>query len=143
MPGNMRWLILSLPVSWSGCWGILAICRAAIWDGPCYASYDPEAYYNPGAGVFPWPEQVDGLLQAEGECSAQSVGKACLAGVASEAGDGFMQVFLNDFDARNPFVAGGRHAFVLKLGRVARYKGFSPEEMRLLQKAVVEKYAAG
>ena len=52
-----------------------------------------------------------------------------------------MQVFLNDFDARNPFVAGGRHAFVLKLGRVARYKGFSPEEMRLLQKAVVEKYA--
>lgn len=107
----------------------------------CYASYDPEAYYNPGAGVFPWREQVDGLLQAEGECSAQSVGKACLAGVASEAGDGFMQVFLNDFDARNPFVAGGRHAFVLKLGRVARYKGFSPEEMRLLQKAVVEKYA--
>lgn len=107
----------------------------------CYASYDPEAYYNPGAGVFPWREQVDGLLQAEGECSAQSVGKACPAGVASEAGDGFMQVFLNDFDARNPFVAGGRHAFVLKLGRVARYKGFSPEEMRLLQKAVVEKYA--
>ena len=74
----------------------------------CYASYDPEAYYNPGAGVFPWREQVDGLLQAEGECSAQSVGKACPAGVASEAGDGFMQVFLNDFDARNPFVAGGR-----------------------------------
>ena len=107
----------------------------------CYASYDPEAYYNPGAGVFPWREQVDGLLQAEGECSAQSGGKACPAGVASEAGDGFMQVFLNDFDARNPFVAGGRHAFVLKLGRVARYKGFSPEEMRLLQKAVVEKYA--
>lgn len=107
----------------------------------CYASYDPEAYYNPGAGVFPWREQVDGLLQAEGECSEQSVGKACPAGVASEAGDGFMQVFLNDFDARNPFVAGGRHAFVLKLGRVARYKGFSPEEMRLLQKAVVEKYA--
>lgn len=69
------------------------------------------------------------------------MGKACPAGVASEAGDGFMQVFLNDFDARNPFVAGGRHAFVLKLGRVARYKGFSPEEMRLLQKAVVEKYA--
>jgi len=28
----------------------------------CYASYDPEAYYNPGAGVFPWREQVDGLL---------------------------------------------------------------------------------
>lgn len=107
----------------------------------CYASYDPEAYYNPGAGVFPWREQVDGLLQAEGECSEQSVGKACPAGVASEAGDGFMQAFLNDFDARNPFVAGGRHAFVLKLGRVARYKGFSPEEMRLLQKAVVEKYA--
>lgn len=107
----------------------------------CYASYDPEAYYNPGAGVFPWREQVDGLLQAEGECSEPSVGKACSAGVASEAGDGFMQVFLNDFDARNPFVAGGRHAFVLKLGRVARYKGFSPEEMRLLQKAVVEKYA--
>lgn len=42
---------------------------------------------------------MDGLLQAEGECSAQSVGKACPAGVASEAGDGFMQVFLNDFDA--------------------------------------------
>ncbi|MFK2066114.1 DUF3987 domain-containing protein [Bacteroides fragilis] len=107
----------------------------------CYASYDPEAYYNPGAGVFPWREQVDGLLQAEGECSEQSVGKACPAGVASETGDGFMQAFLNDFDARNPFVAGGRHAFVLKLGRVARYKGFSPKEMRLLQKAVVEKYA--
>ena len=52
-----------------------------------------------------------------------------------------MQAFLNDFDVRNPFATGGRHAFMLKLGRYARYKGFSPEEMRLLQKTVVEKYA--
>lgn len=59
---------------------------------------------------------MDGLLQAEGECSEPSVGKACPAGVAPEAGDGFMQVFLNDFDARNPFVAGGRHAFGAEAG---------------------------
>lgn len=107
----------------------------------CYASYDPEAYYNPAAGVFPWREQADGLPQAEGEYPAQAVDGARPAGVAPEAGNGFMQAFLNDFDVRNPFATGGRHAFVLKLGRYARYKGFSPEEMRLLQKIVVEKYA--
>lgn len=107
----------------------------------CYASYDPEAYYNPAAGVFPWREQADGLPQAEGEYPAQAVDGARPAGVAPEAGNGFMQAFLNDFDVRNPFATGGRHAFMLKLGRYARYKGFSPEEMRLLQKTVVEKYA--
>lgn len=31
--GQYAVLILSLPVNWNGCWGILAICRAAIWDG--------------------------------------------------------------------------------------------------------------
>ena len=34
----------------------------------CYASYDPDAYYNPAAGVFPWREQADGLPR-KGECA--------------------------------------------------------------------------
>ena len=66
--------------------------------------------------------------------AGQAVDGARPAGVAPESGSGFMQAFLNDWDARNPFATGGRHAFMLKLGRMLRYKGFSPEEMRLLQK---------
>lgn len=45
----------------------------------CYASYDPEAYYNPAAEVFPWREQADGLPQAEG-------GVSCAGGGWSSSG---------------------------------------------------------
>lgn len=100
----------------------------------CYASYDPEAYYNLGAEVFPWREQMDELPHEGAECPIRESDVARSAGFVSEVGNGFMQSFLSDFDTRNPFETGGRHAFVLKLRLYAMYKGFSSEEMRLLQK---------
>lgn len=82
----------------------------------CYASYDPEAYYNPAAEVFPWREQADGLPQAEGEYPVQAVDGARPAGVAPEAGNGFMQAFLNDFDVRDPFATGGASCVYVEVG---------------------------
>lgn len=45
----------------------------------CYASYDPEAYYNPAAEVFPWREQADGL-------PAGGRGVSCAGGGRSSSG---------------------------------------------------------
>lgn len=88
----------------------------------CSAVYDPEVYYRPDAQPFAWrdlaPQAVPAVAPVPALPSAQA--------------GGFMPTFLREFADRNPFVRGSRHDFMLKLGRVARYKGFSQEELEAL-----------
>lgn len=108
---------------------------------PCYASYDPEAYYNPAAIVFPWrefarehPEQVEQIL------AEMKVNTAAPQRTATNAAPapGFLQAFLDEFLARHPFVKGKRNECLLQLGRVARYKGLSAEELKALENLALD-----
>lgn len=124
---------------------------------PCYASYDVDAYFNPEAAVFDWrtpaaenPETVREILEKSGfrkqrfETSMSASEKSLLASesgrpvpAAAPLGEGYVVSFLNDFIVGNPFIAGERNAFLLKLGRVARYRGFSPTELKELSALAV------
>lgn len=98
----------------------------------CSGVWDENVYYRPDAEPFAWRE----LVQPKGEERTQpDATTAC----ASAAG-GFMSAFLDEFGQRNVFAPGGRHDFVLKLGRVARYKGFSPDEMKLLKELALDRF---
>ena len=66
----------------------------------CFASHDPEAYYNPRAEPFRVP-----------------------------ARDTVLGWFLDVFEAENPFVSGSRHENALKLGREAKKRGFAFDEL--------------
>ena len=57
------------------------------------------------------------------------------------AAPGFLAQFLNDFEHRNPFRRGERNYLALKLGRVARSKGFSKEDYHALYGLTEERYA--
>ena len=85
----------------------------------CSAVYDPEVYYCPDAEPFAWRDLAPQFVPVSGPVPVLPAVQA----------DGFIRTFLNEFAARNPFVRGTRHDFMLKLGRVARYKGFSQREL--------------
>lgn len=85
----------------------------------CSAVYDPEVYYRPDAEPFAWRDLAPQFVPVSGPVPVLPAVQA----------DGFIRTFLNEFAARNPFVRGTRHDFMLKLGRVARYKGFSQREL--------------
>ena len=144
---------------------------------PCFASHDPEAFFRPDAGVFPWrafvaehPEKVKMILE-ELKVKASKVGKAVdgksssenSAGEKAVAGDsisgdsmpqgeaapprlpvpasGILRTFFNDFLSHNPFMDGKKNDFLLKLGRAARYKGVTEEELVQLKSLAVERLA--
>ena len=92
----------------------------------CSAVYDPQAYYNPQAEVFPLAHFTD-PMESDREANTQPD-----AASTSPAAGGFIRSFLADFRGRNAFVRGSRHDFMLKLGRVARYKEFSQAELQQL-----------
>ena len=90
----------------------------------CSAVYDPEVYYRPDAEPFVWRDPAwQGVLPP-----------APVPALPAAAASGFIRTYLNDFASRNSFVRGARHDFMLKLGRGARYKGFSQEELNNLAK---------
>ena len=101
-----------------------------------FASYDPEAYYNPQPEVFPWREMAPVAETAVPAPSSVPTGNATPA-------PGFMPAMLDDFERNNPFVQGSRYDFILKLGRVVRYKGFSQAEMQEFLRCTTERYACG
>lgn len=59
-----------------------------------------------------------------------------------DAAPGFLAQFLNDFEHRNPFRRGERNDLALKLGRVARSKGFSKEELEEITRIFTRRYSA-
>ena len=109
---------------------------------PCFASYDPEAFFRPDTEVFPWrrfvtehPDRVGEILAELKEKTPASASKPLVAA------SGMLHTFFNEFLAQNPFVDGKKNEFLLKLGRIARYKGVGEEELARLKTLAVERLA--
>ena len=70
----------------------------------CSAVYDPEVYYCPDAEPFAWRDLAPQFVPVSGPVPVLPAVQA----------DGSIRTFLNEFAARNPFVRGTRHDFMLK-----------------------------
>ena len=126
---------------------------------PCYASYDEEAFCKPRFELFPWreflKEHPDKVAQIMEELKVRPVAPGPATGTASEPApgiapetasqpaseppSGILRTFFNDFLAHNAFIPGAKNDFLLKLGRIARYKGVSESELRQLEELAVER----
>ena len=109
---------------------------------PCFASYDPEAFFRPDTEVFPWRRFVTEHPDRVGEILAElKVKTPASASKPLVAASGMLHTFFNEFLAQNPFVDGKKNEFLLKLGRIARYKGVGEEELARLKTLSVERLA--
>lgn len=109
---------------------------------PCFASYDPEAFFRPDTEVFPWrrfvTEHPDRVWEILAELKVKTPAGASGPPVAAS---GMLHTFFNEFLEQNPFVDGKKNEFLLKLGRIARYKGVGEEELARLKTLAVERLA--
>ena len=109
---------------------------------PCFASYDPEAFFRPDTEVFPWRRFVTEHPDRVGEILAElKVKTPASASEPPVAASGMLHTFFNEFLEQNPFVDGKKNEFLLKLGRIARYKGVGEEELARLKTLAVERLA--
>ena len=109
---------------------------------PCFASYDPEAFFRPDTEVFPWRRFVTEHPDMVGEILAElKVKTPAGASGPPVAASGMLHTFFNEFLEQNPFVDGKKNEFLLKLGRIARYKGVGEEELARLKTLAVERLA--
>ena len=109
---------------------------------PCFASYDPEAFFRPDTEVFPWRRFVTEHPDRVGEILAElKVKTPAGASGPPVAASGMLHTFFNEFLEQNPFVDGKKNEFLLKLGRIARYKGVGEEEWARLKTLAVERLA--
>lgn len=109
---------------------------------PCFASYDPEAFCRPDTEVFPWRRFVTEHPDRVGEILAElKVKTPAGASGPPVAASGMLHTFFNEFLEQNPFVDGKKNEFLLKLGRIARYKGVGEEELARLKTLAVERLA--
>lgn len=109
---------------------------------PCFASYDPEAFFRPDTEVFPWRRFVTEHPDRVGEILAElRVKTPAGASGPPVAASGMLHTFFNEFLEQNPFVDGKKNEFLLKLGRIARYKGVGEEELARLKTLAVERLA--
>lgn len=108
---------------------------------PCFASYDPEAFFRPDTEVFPWRRFVTEHPDRVGEILAElKVKTPASASKPPVAASGMLHTFFNEFLEQNPFVDGKKNEFLLKLGRIA-YKGVGEEELARLKTLAVERLA--
>ena len=109
---------------------------------PCFASYDPEAFFRPDTEVFPWRRFVTEHPVRVGVILAElKVKTPAGASGPPVAASGMLHTFFNEFLEQNPFVDGKKNEFLLKLGRIARYKGVGEEELARLKTLAVERLA--
>ena len=109
---------------------------------PCFASYDPGAFFRPDTEVFPWRRFVTEHPDRVGEILAElKVKTPAGASGPPVAASGMLHTFFNEFLEQNPFVDGKKNEFLLKLGRIARYKGVGEEELARLKTLAVERLA--
>ena len=109
---------------------------------PCFASYDPEAFFRPDTEVFPWRRFVTEHPDRVGEILAElKVKTPAGASGLPVAASGMLHTFFNEFLEQNPCVDGKMNECLLKLGRIARYKGVGEEELARLKTLAVERLA--
>ena len=100
---------------------------------PCFASYDPEAFFRPDTEVFPWRRFVTEHPDRVGEILAElKVKTPASASKPPVAASGMLHTFFNEFLEQNPFVDGKKNEFLLKLGRISRHKVVGEEELKTL-----------
>ena len=120
--------------------------KCKILTQPCFYSWDPDAYYNPDATVFEmkWDDNETPTSPATDRPTDKPspAPASTAAGDSSAAAPGFVAQFVDDFEHRNPFVRGERNDLALKLGRVARSKGFSVSELEAVIAFFSHHYAA-
>lgn len=127
---------------------------------PCSCVWDPDAHYNPSPDTYPWREELATdpslaqLVQSspyKGQSSpypsqspqhqyASAGSGAYFAGSGSKSSAipppteacGYIETFVRTFFQYHPWQKGNRHESMLALGRSARRKGFSKEELERL-----------
>lgn len=132
--------------------------KCKILTQPCFYSWHPEAYTNEEAETFRWDgaektDAANGLPHTEGKNALPAENRTALSKPAptlpetgseeTVAAPGFLAQFLDDFERRNPFRRGSRNDLALKLGRVARSKGFSRDELKEVIAIFARRYANG
>lgn len=117
-------------------------------DGaPVPAGTPPPTDAAAAAQAIPLPgETAAAGTAAVPAASATATAAVATAGTAAAAAPpsapGFLVQFLDDFERRNPFRRGERNDLALKLGRVARCKGFSTSELQELIRLFARHYSA-
>lgn len=120
---------------------------------PCFVSYDPRAFFRADTAVFPWrkfveehPDRVKEILaDLKVNVPAPRAQTPLPDGQAvprvAPPPPGILRAFFNEFLDHNPFMDGKKNEFLLRLGRVARYKGITPAELEQLKALAVERLA--
>ena len=112
---------------------------------PCSCVWDTDAYYNPAPEPYPWREELAAnpslahLLRTKnnygsgnhGNNKDNNNGKASPIPPPTEA-CGYIEAFVRHFAQYHPWQKGNRHESMLAMGRSARRKGFSKEEVEKL-----------
>ena len=84
---------------------------------PCFASYDPEAFFRPDTEVFPWRRFVTEHPDRVGEILAElKVKTPAGASGPPVAASGMLHTFFNEFLEQNPFVDGKKNEFFVEAG---------------------------
>ena len=104
----------------------------------CSAAHDEELYVNYGARMMAWrgletdEDRLEAKRRMQQEVDAEG-------GEPQGEGSGMLQGMLDYFLQQNGFEKGHRHELLLKLGRTARCKNLSPQELEELKKLVTGK----
>ncbi|MFV0586363.1 DUF3987 domain-containing protein, partial [Bacteroides reticulotermitis] len=113
---------------------------------PCSCVWDPDAYFTPTPQPYPWraelaanpslaslaaPSALPGDGNANGSLSGKGNGKVSPIPPTTDA-CGYIEAFIRTFASYHPWQKGNRHESMLALGRSARRKGFSKEELNKL-----------
>ena len=104
----------------------------------CSAAHDEELYVNYGARMMAWRglETDEDRLEAKRRMQQEADTEG---GEPQGEGSGMLQGMLDYFLQQNGFEKGHRHELLLKLGRTARCKNLSPQELEELKKLVTGK----
>lgn len=104
----------------------------------CSAAHDEELYVNYGARMMAWRglETDEDRLEAKRRMQQETDTEG---GEPQGEGSGMLQGMLDYFLQQNGFEKGHRNELLLKLGRTARCKNLSPQELEELKKLVTGK----
>lgn len=100
---------------------------------PCSCVWDTDAYYTPTPQPYPWREALaaDPSLAPTVSLPPTTSSTASPIPPATDA-CGYIEAFVRQFHTYHPWQKGNRHFTMLALGRSARRKGFSKEELEKL-----------
>ena len=111
---------------------------------PCSCVWDPDAYFTPSPQPYPWRAELaanpslatlaapSGLL-GDGNANGSLSGNGKVSPIPPTTDAcGYIEAFIRTFASYHPWQKGNRHESMLALGRSARRKGFSKEELNKL-----------